>query len=232
MKWIFIILVVYLNVHCAITSPCVFTAGARTYSPDSTKFILNHECAQGAWDGGRSGLVSILRSTDSVTRESVGYSYLTTSLDKIYWKGSDTIIIEEKFTEFIHNGKPALKDTLLKGVVVKVIQQDPIDSSFTRKIIKQETSPDNKRELVMYKYIKPDDGYYFLNISIINKGDTIPKFGNFFISRYNFDCINDISWDSTGVLNIKASSACAYAFNDDYLLKNRVDVKFRVQVDE
>ena len=65
----------------------------------------------------------------------------------------------------------------------------------------------------------------------INKGDSIPKFGNFYVSRFDFDCFTDIRWDSSSVLDIKVSESCFYSFTN-YLVKNRPEIKYNVQVND
>jgi hypothetical protein len=223
--------IVCMTVSACITSPGTFTEFSRTYSPDSSKFLLKYDFVQGAWDGSRSTLTAILKSTDSVKPDNIKYSFSSYDYDKIYWKGNDTVIIEDKYTEFISQGRSRLNDTTLNGVTVKIIHKDPIDSSFKRKILYQETAPNGKYELVVYKYVKPTNGDYFLNISVINKGDTIPKFGNFYISRWDFDCFNDIRWDSLSVLDCKVSSSCYYSFAN-YLVKNRPNTRYKVQIND
>lgn len=230
-KWTFAIFLYSLTLTACIMSPGTFTEFSRIYSPDSTKFLLKYEYVQGGWDGGRTWAVTILNSTDTVKPGNIKFSYTSLDFDNIYWKSKDTVIIEEKFTEFISEGKSNLKDTILNDVVIKVIQKDPIDTSFTRKIFYRDTSPDGKYDLIVYKYVKPVNGNYFLNISIINKGDSIPKFGNFYISKYDFDCFKDIRWDSTSTLDIKVYESCYYAFQD-YLVKSRPDIKCRVQIND
>src|SRR5688500_4444983 len=133
-KQTFIVFLLIVTTTSCITSPGTFTEYSRTYSPDSTKFLLRYGFAQGAWDGGRSSSVTILHSTDSVMPDNIKYSYSTYDFDKIYWKGNDTVVIEDKYTEFMSQGKSPLQDTVLSGVTVKIIQKDPIDTSFTRKI--------------------------------------------------------------------------------------------------
>jgi hypothetical protein len=214
-----------------ITSPGTFTEFSRTYSPDSSKLLLSFDFVQGGWDGGRSSSTTILNSTDSVTAANIKYSYSTYDFDKIYWKGNDTVIIEDKYTEWMSQGKSPLKDTILNGVLIKIIHKDPIDTSFTRKIFYREISPNGKYDLIVYKYIKPENGNYFLNISVINKGDSIPKYGNFYISRWDFDCFSDVRWDSSSVLDCKVSSGCYYSFTD-YLVKNRPEIKYSVQIND
>jgi hypothetical protein len=218
-------------VSCNFASPGTFTEFSRTYSPDSSRFLLKYGYAQGAWDGGRSWGLTILKATDSAKPENIKFSYSNYDFDNVYWKGNDTVVVEEKFTEFMSLGKSALKDTILDGVVVKIVQRDPVDTSFTRKIFYRETSPDGRHDLLVYKYVKPVSGNYFLNISVINKGDSIPKYGNFYISRWDFDCFNDIRWEKTNTLDCKVSSSCYYSF-EDYLVKNRPDVKYRVEIND
>jgi hypothetical protein len=218
-------------VSSCITSPGTFTEYSRIYSPDSSKFLLNYAYEQGTWDGGRSSFFAILNSSDSVKQDNIKYSYSTYDFDKIYWKSKDTIIIEDKYTEYISQGKSPLKDTVLDGVIVKITHIDPFDTSFKRKIFYRETSPNGKYDLVVYKYVKPVNGNYFLNISVINKGDSLPKFGNFYISRWDFDCFTDIRWNKESVLDCKVSSSCYYSFTD-YLVKNRPNIKYKVQIDD
>ena len=225
----FIVCVTFTS--CIFSSPGTFTEFSRTYSSDSSKFILNYDYVQGAWDGGRSSLVTILNSTDSVKPDNIKYSYSTYHFDNVYWKSNDTVLIEDKYTEFISQGKSPLKDTVFNGVTIKIIHKDPIDTSFTRKIFYRSTSPDGKYDLIVYKYVKPVNGNYFLNISVINKGDTIPKYGNFYISRWDFDCFTDIRWDSSSILDCKVSIGCFNSFAD-YLVKNRPDIKYNVQIND
>jgi hypothetical protein len=220
-----------VTIASCITSPGTFTEFSRTYSPDSSKFLLNYAFAQGAWDGGRSSLITILNCSDSVQPANVEYSFSTYDFDKIYWKGNDTVLIEDKYTEYISQGISPLKDTAFHGVTVKIIHRDPIDTSFTRKIFYRDTSPNGQYDLIVYKYVKPVNGNYFLNISVINKGDSIPKFGNFYISRWDFDCFTDIRWDKASLLDCNVSSSCYYSFAD-YLVKSRPDIKYKVQIND
>ncbi len=220
-----------------IFSSCVFTTSpgdfqeiSRVYSPDSSKYLLTYRYEQGAWDGSRTSLTTILKKSDPIEKRNQ-YSLSSLDYDKIFWFGNDTVVVAEKYTEFISNGKSNLKDTILNDVFIKVKQIDPIDTSFQRKIFYQETSPNGKYELIVYKYVKNINRYYFLNISVVNKGDTIPKYGNFYISKYDFDCFTDIRWDTTNILDIKVSESCYYAF-DEYLVKNKRDIDYKVQVND
>ena len=227
------LLVGLTTITSCIFSPGTFTEFSRTYSPDSTKYLLRYDYVQGAWDGGHSWSVAILKATDSVEEASKKYSFSNYDFDNIYWRGSDTVVIEEKYTDFISEGVTKFKDSIfqMNGVTVKVSQRDPIDTSYTRKIFYRETSPDKKHELVVYRYVKPVNGKYFLNISIIDTHDSIPKYGNFYISKYDFDCFTDIRWGRKDTLDIKVSESCYYAFGE-YLVKKRPNIPYKVQIND
>jgi hypothetical protein len=218
-------------ISCNFSSPGIFDVSSRIYSPDSTKMLVRYSYIQGAWDGGRTSFTTILNAMDSIPSSAIGYSWSSLDFDDIYWKGNDTVILQEKYTDFMSSGKSNLRDTVINNVFVKVVQKDPIDSSYTRKIFYYQTSPDGKYDLAVYRYMKSAYRYYFLNISIIDKGDSIPKYGNFYISKYDFDCFNDIRWDSLSRLDIKVYESCYYAFGE-YLVKNRPSVKFTVQIND
>lgn len=201
----------------------------RRYSPDGSKYILTYQYQQGAWDGERSSLVTILKA-DETFQDGKGASLSTLDFDTLYWCGNDTIAVAENYTEFLRHGQSFFEPRTVNGVFLKVIQIDPIDNSFQRKIILQQSSPDNNHKLVIYKYSKPGKNDSFLNVSVINPGDSIPKFGNFLLSKYGFDCITDIRWNSENALEISVSESCFYGFND-YLVKNKPDVKFKIHID-
>lgn len=224
---VFIVLIVTLS--CNFSSPGTYTEFSRIYSPDSTRFILKWDYVQGAWDGGRTWMVSIVKATDTARKEN-HYSLSSLEFDDIYWKGNDTVVVTENFTDFLNKGKPNLKDTLFDGVYIKGILKDPIDISFSRKIIYREISPNKQYELFIYRYVKPANEVSFLNISVVNINDSIPKFGNFYITQYGFDCFEDIKWNSENNLDIKVSEGCYYAFAD-YLVKNRPQIKYKVRFD-
>lgn len=215
-------------VLCACVPVTDREPGSRQYSPDRTKYLLRYRNRfGGAWDGGRDYFVTIMNATDTIADEQGKLVFSSLEFDSIYWRGNDTVIIEDKFSEYMSTGKMVLKPAKLKGITIKIVHRDPIDTSYTRKIFYRETSPDQQHELIVYKHIKPGVRDLLLNISVINKGDSIPKYGNFYISRYNFDCFNDIRWDTSGVLDCKVSGACYYSFKE-YLVWNRPAIRYKV----
>jgi hypothetical protein len=118
----------------------------------------------------------------------------------------------------------------LNGVIVQVVLKDPIDSSYSKKIIYREMSPDKQHELIVYKYDKPGKKRDLLNVSVINKNDSIPKFGNFFLNSERHSIVG-ISWHTADTIVFRLSKISYFPIKF-YLVENRPSIKVRVQFDE
>jgi len=199
---------------------------SRTYSPDSTKYLLRYDKV--SWDGYPFPYVTILNSSDNVSSSDLKSSYSKWDIDTIYWKNNDTAIIEEPYTDFITRGVPGLKDTVLNKVASKVIQRDPIDTTYKRKMVYHSISPNGQYELEAYKYLQVGQRNFYLNVSIVARGDKFPKYGNFYISPYDFICFTNIQWDSASNLVVIANDRRTNDFND-YIVKGKSDIKYRVE---
>lgn len=234
MKRSFLLLAfVVISLTACIISPGAFQELSRKYASDSSKYLLSYEYAQGPWDGGRSWLITVMQATDSVSGANKFRTFSNNDIDSMYWKGNDTVVIHEKYAHYISRGKSAFESSLFKinGAYIKIIQKDPIDSAYTRKIYYREVSPGGRYEVVVYRYVKPENHYYFLNVSVIPKGDSIPRFGNFFISWYEEECINGIKWRAGDTLDIQIHSVYGSIFND-YLVKNRPAIPFVISYND
>ncbi|MBC9915584.1 hypothetical protein [Chitinophaga varians] len=224
----FIVIALATCMHYAPT----FEVYSKRYSPDSSKYLLAYNRAfGGAWDGGRDWYLTVMKATDSVYEAEKFRVLSNQDIDSLYWKGNDTLVIHEKYEHYIGRGKSAFGSNLFKinDAYIQIVQKDPVNSAYTRKIYYREVSPSGRYELVVYRYVKPQNHYYPLHVSVIPKGDSLPKFGNFFISRYENDCINGIKWRAGDVLAIQMHSADAFAFTE-YLVTNRVAIPY-VRID-
>ncbi len=213
-------------------SSCFFTKNGsfreinRIYSSDSLKYILTYKIGHGAWDGSNPSFVSIMTKNDTIPNDKNTY-ISTFEFDSIFWKNNQTIYVYARYSEFMRLGKINLKDTTINGTKIKVFLQDPITDKNIRKIVLDKLSPSKTYRLIGYRYIQSENNYNFLNISIIRSKDSIPKYGNFFISNYDFDCIENIDWKDDATINISLSGGCYYGFSD-YLVKDGVKVKYNL----
>ena len=226
MKLSFLIFVSILIASCGS-----YVEYNRTYCSDGSKYLLKYDYNIGATDGGRDWRIAFLHSTDPAKYRLSKNSISNRTFDDIYWKGNDTVIIEENYIEFMREGKSNFKDSIItiNTVPVKIIQKDPLDFSYTRQIIYQKTSPDNQYDLIIYRYSKPDKNNITVHMSVVHKNDSIPKYGNFYITKDDFNCFKDVRWDSLSNLDIKVSEACTSGFTD-CLVSKRLDIKYKTEI--
>lgn len=204
-----------------------FKESSRSYSPDNTKYLLHYYYIEIPWAAGAEKSIAVLKPTQSI-RKANKFSLSGSYIDTVYWKGNDTVIAEENFIEYQRRSKSYFKDSVfsLNGVFIETVLKDPIDSDYSKKIIHQELSPDQKRELIVYTYEKSGSDYYLLNVSVINIHDTIPKFGNLFISERR--CITHAKWSTANTLIFKIQYDCRFVAQY-YFVKNRPHVNVNVE---
>lgn len=207
----------------------VYKELSRDYSPDSTHYILKYHYDLGALDNG-AYMVTVLPVSRTNSTDTSSY-YLSYYIDTLYWKNNNTVIVAENYADYSRSGKKRYRSIKHNGVDIKIVYSDPIDSTYTRKIYCRETSPNGLYELVVYKYVQRKFDDYYLNISIINVGDSIPKYGNYFISEYGSGCLTDVRWNSNNELALKASSSY-YSLLENYLAKNRPKIKYVAKIDD
>ncbi len=214
-----------------ITSCGSYVEYGKTYCSDSSKYLLKYDYNIGATDGGRDWRIAILHSSDPAKYRLSKNSISNKMFDNIYWKGNDTVIVEENYIELMREGKSNFKNSIftINNIPVKVIQKDPLDSTYTRQIIYQKTSPNKQYDLIIYRYSKPERGSATIHISVVHKNDSIPKYGNFYITKDDFNCFEDVRWDSLNNLDIKVSEACTSGFSD-WLVSKSLDIKYKTQI--
>lgn len=93
---------------------------SRSYCPDSSRYLLFYHRQQGAWDGDRACLATVMKAGDSIKTTEKPPSVVIYYLDSAYWKKNDSLVILEKYTEYIHKGQPSSRDTMIKGVNVQI----------------------------------------------------------------------------------------------------------------
>lgn len=101
-----------------------------------------------------------------------------------------------------------------------------------QKIMQRSMSPDEMFELVVYTYTKEGVRLRQMpkHISVISAGEALPKYGNFYIDKYDFDCISKVDWSpsQSHSLMIEANSGCYHAFHG-YLVANGPSVDFELE---
>ena len=174
-----------------------FREFARINSPDHKKLLLNYGSHKGAFGYGIRG-TAILNNADT-SKNLVKYTLPNTITD-FKWLGNDTVTAYFDVIPSIRDGKEvAVHDTVVNGVVVKILANDHIANNAEQIILRKEPSPDKKYEMVIYRYGKEPKAS-LLHLSVIPAKATLPKYGNYFIANAQSDYILNAHWDKANKL--------------------------------
>lgn len=206
-----------------------FVESRRVYSPDKTMLILDYAVDHGALGYGRGG-TAILKTTD--LNKNLRQFNLPDNLIQAEWVDNKTISAWMDIIPFIRKGERlSVNDTEVNGVKIKVTALDYIESDYHLEIEHREVSPDGRLELVAYRYLKDRSSLSFIHVSIINKGDQIPKYGNYFIADMRSDRILFGTWGKNNSLVFYSNSL--YAQDIKYFfVHEKPDIKYEIITDD
>lgn len=206
-----------------------FVEESRQYSPNRAMLILNYTLDIGALGYSKGG-TAVLRTSD-LAKDLTQFS-LPDNLEQVTWIDNETVSARIDVIPYIRKDEePPIRDIEVNGVKVKVAPYDHIEKEFHIEIEHQEASPDGKYELVAYRYCKDRSSLKFIHISVIHKGERVPKYGNYFIADMNSDRILSGSWTKDNTLVFYSNSM--YADHIKYfLVRNRPNIKYEIIVDD
>lgn len=205
-----------------------FVEHGRQYSPDKSMFILSYGLDTGAFGYGNGGN-AVLKISD--ISKNLKQFDLPDNLIKVKWIDNKTISARIDIIPFIRSGQNVeIKDTKINGVKVKVSPFDYIEENSHLEIEHRETSPNGQLELIAYRYLIDSD-LSFIHISVIKKGEPIPKYGNYFISSMQSDRILNGTWSEDNTLLFYSNSTDAQ-YIQYYFVHDKPDIKFEVITDD
>jgi len=206
-----------------------FVEVSRQYSPDRAMLILDYTLDIGALGYSKGG-TAVLKISD-LTKDLTQFS-LPDNLEHVKWIDNKTISARMDVIPYIRNDeKPPIRDIDVNGVKVKVAPYDHIENEFHMDTEHREASPDGKYELVAYRYCKDRSSLNFIHISVIHKGESVPKYGNYYIADMSSDRILYGTWTKDNTLVFYSNSM--YAEHIKYfLVRNRPNVKYEIIIDD
>lgn len=206
-----------------------FVENNRQYSPDKSMLILDYSLDIGAFGFAKGGK-AVLKISD--LSKNLKQFNLPDNLIKVKWVDNKTISARIDIIPSIRSGKNIeIKDTEVNGVKVKISPYDYIEDDYHLEIEHRETSPNGKFELIAYRYLKDRSNLNFIHVSIINKGEPIPKYGNYFIASMQSDRILNGNWSKDNTLLFYSNSTDAQHIQY-YFVHNKPDIKFEVISDD
>ncbi|MEN8250296.1 MAG: hypothetical protein ABFS32_15285 [Bacteroidota bacterium] len=205
-----------------------FVEFERLYSPDSSNVILNYGIDLGAFGYGRAGK-AVLTSIDS-TVDLKNFT-IQGNLIKVRWKNQDTISAKLDVIPYLReNKKYKIKNQTINGIEIEVQPYDYIEPGFKRIIECREVSPDEKHELIAYRYMKENGGLNFIHVSIIETGQEIPKYGNFLIADMQSDYVFDGEWIFENKLAFYTNELYADLVQY-FFVKDRPGIEYELRID-
>jgi hypothetical protein len=206
-----------------------FVQESRQYSPDRAMLILDYKLDIGAL-GYSDGGTAVLRTSD-LAKDLTQFS-LPDNLQQAKWIDNETISARIDVIPYIRNDEePPIRDIEVNGVKVKVAPYDHIEDEFHMETEHREASPDGKYELVAYRYCKDRSSLNFIHISVIQKGEKVPKYGNYYIADMSSDRILYGGWTKDNTLVFYSNSM--YADHAKYFfVRNRPNIKCEIIADD
>jgi hypothetical protein len=191
--------------------------------------ILDYTLDIGAFGYSKEG-TAVLRTSD-LAKDLTQFS-LPDNLEREKWIDNETISARIDVIPYIRNDEePPIRDIEVNGVKVKVAPYDHIEKEFHMETEHREASPDGNYELVAYRYCKDRSSLNFIHISVIHKGESAPKYGNYYIADMSSDRILSGSWTKDNTLVFYSNSL--YADHIKYfLVRNRPNIKHEIIVDD
>ncbi|MFL5739127.1 MAG: hypothetical protein ACJ75B_02840 [Flavisolibacter sp.] len=178
---------------------------SRQYSPDSSKVLITYGWDEGATGRGEVG-TAVLHIGDT-SKNIQPFTLPWYTYNNVHWIQNDTV---EVFLDYLqkmrHRDFTTARDSLVNNIPIKFSYKDLIDDSYKRDTLLSQLSPDGKYNLVVYRYTKTGMRDNFLNISVVNPLDTLPKYGNFFISDIRNDYVFDCKWDGNRLVFYSTTS--------------------------
>ena len=203
----------------------------RQYSPVKTKLLLTYGLDQGATGQGEVG-TAILNLTDTL-KNIQPFTIAWHLYNNCQWLNDDTVIVYLDYLRKMrqNSGVRRYFDTAsINGVQIKYDYKDLIDSTYKRDTLLSQLSPDKQNRLIVYRYNKRNNlNENFLNISVTKSSDTLPQYGNFFISDIKNDYIYYCKWSNTNKLLLYTTSSCQYII-ENYLVQNRLGIQTELKI--
>lgn len=191
----------------------------RQYSPDKTKLLLTYGANEGATGEGEVG-TAVLKLGDT-SKNILPYTIAWHEYNDHKWINNDTAVFYLDYLRKMRHSRFIKKyqDSVINGIHVKYDYKDLVDSLYKTDTLLNQLSPDNQNRLTVYRYVKGTYDNNFLNISITKPNDTIPRYGNFFISDIANDYIYYCKWSNTNKLILYTISG-GHAIIENYLVQN------------
>lgn len=206
-----------------------FVEFKREYSPNNSYLLIDYGIDLGAFGYGHRG-TAILKTDD--TTKILNEFTLNNDYINVKWVDDNRISAQIDITHYLKSGeKINLQPLKINGIYIEVSAFDNIEADFHMDIEHREISPDGQKELIAYRYLKNRSNLNNIHVSIIKKGDSIPKYGNYLIADKTSDYVLNGTWTENNELifytNQMNRDMIQYA-----LVKSRPKIVYKLVVED
>lgn len=206
-----------------------FVEIAREYSPNGESLILEYHYDIGALGYSRRQ-IAILKESD-LDKNLLEFNLPPNkNYREVNWVNDEEIEVEVDITNNLREGNtPSVEEFKIKNIGVKTKLHDiPIEGELAIEARKE--SPNEQLELVAYRYLTKGN-LNFVHISIIKKGEELPRTGNYFIGDMMSDYILNANWVNNDKIEVETNSL--YEENLKYFfVKNRPQIQYSIKIDD
>jgi hypothetical protein len=201
----------------------------KLLSTDGSKIAIDYYYDNGALgDGaGHTALLSANQMRSNLRKFRISDRY-----EPIRWEDDGSLTVRVDYIECIRANEDCAKarDAAF-GTRINIQNYDETDGK-SRVIEAEIPSPSGRRLLVAYRYPNgPNLGR--IHVSIVESGQLLPRYGNFYIASMEGDGILDAHWetDSSIVLLTKTSQAHLLQ-NPTVFRPNPPNIDYRIEIDD
>jgi hypothetical protein len=198
-------------------------------SPDGSRIAVDYYYDNGAlgYGMGHTALLAANQMKSNLRKFRLSARY-----ESLRWEKEGSLTVTVDYIECIRANEDCSKarDTAY-GTQINIQNYD--ETAGKSRVIEAELpSPSGQRELIAYRY--PDGpNLGRIHVSIIGKGQPIPRYGNFYIASEEGDGILGAKWESDASIVLLTKTSQRYLLQDPNGFRpNGPSIRYRIGIDD
>jgi hypothetical protein len=209
----------------------------KWFSPDHSKILIHYKFDTGAFGFSRSYDALIPASEINHPSTNLSHYLLPDQYSPVQWEKDGSLTVQINVLEWLRKGKDYCRHKdkdFLYGTHINVLLYDET-AGLERRVEADIPSPDRKIRLVAYRYPRGPD-LNRIHISIIKSGESIPRFGNYYIAFGGHDGFLKGEWRNDREITFYTNSNGAHMVSggegSEGFIKNNLGISYQIVIDD